>query len=129
MAKQVCNGAALACSFGASPATLIVLPTHKVNTSSMPAATIMDYMPMKNIPTFGMCSAPTNPAVISATSAALGVFTPAPCAPAITAPWSPGVSDVNIENNTTLDDGSTCKCQWAGVVSVSMAGQEKTNVS
>ncbi len=128
MGKQVCNGAALSCSFGAAPSMLTVLPVNKVNTSMMPAATIMDHVPLENILTFGMCSTPTNPEVATATTAALGVLTPMPCVPATTTPWTPGVDDVLINHMLALDDSSTCNCMWAGVISVDMPGQLQTNV-
>ncbi|MDO5968970.1 DUF4280 domain-containing protein [Flavivirga aquimarina] len=129
MGKQVCSGAMLSCTMGDTPSTLTILPTNKVNTSNMPAATIMDYVPLENILTFGMCSSPTNPVVATATTAALGVLTPMPCVPATTTPWSPGISDVSINNITTLDDSSTCDCMWAGEISIESPGQEQTNVS
>ena len=40
----------------------------------MPAANIMDHVPMVNIMPFGMCITPSNPAVAAATAAALGVL-------------------------------------------------------
>ena len=64
MSQQVCMGATLQCSFGAAPATLMVLPTNRVMTSNMPAATIMDHVPMLNILPFGMCNSPSNPMVL-----------------------------------------------------------------
>ena len=39
----------MVCSFGAAPSTLTVLPVNQVMTSSQPAATIMDHVPMVNI--------------------------------------------------------------------------------
>ena len=69
---HVCNTATLMCSFGVAPSTMIVLPQNKVMTSNMPAANIMDNKPIANIPPFGMCITPSNPAVASATAAALG---------------------------------------------------------
>ncbi|MCB0008876.1 MAG: DUF4280 domain-containing protein, partial [Anaerolineales bacterium] len=50
MAQQVCNGAMLQCSFGVAPSTMIVIPKAMVNTSKQPAATIMDNVPIANIP-------------------------------------------------------------------------------
>ena len=79
MAKKVVTGAMVQCSFVAALSALIVLPTNRVMAEGGPAANIMDHKPVVNIPTFGMCTAPTNPAVIAAMSAALGVPTPAPC--------------------------------------------------
>jgi hypothetical protein len=129
MAQQVTMSAALTCSFGATPATMVVTPEKMVNADNKPAANIMDYTPMKNIPTFGMCSAPTNPAVIAATSAALGVFTPAPCIPNTVAPWVPGATKVMIKNMPALSSSSTCQCMWLGMISVTYAGQVKVNVT
>lgn len=128
MGQLVCNGAMIQCSFGVAPATLIVPPTKLVNTSNQPAATIMDNIPMTNVPTFGMCSAPTNPAVIAATSAASGVFTPAPCVPATVAPWAPGSPTVMVGKLPALNNSSKLMCTWGGVISVNMAGQFTTNV-
>ncbi|MCR3805540.1 DUF4280 domain-containing protein, partial [Pseudomonas aeruginosa] len=55
---QVCAGATLQCSFGAAPTVLNVLPQNRTLTSGMPAANIMDHIPLLNIPTFGFCQSP-----------------------------------------------------------------------
>ena len=128
MAQQVCNGAMLQCSFGVAPSTLIVVPKAMVNTSKQPAATIMDNIPIANIPPFGMCSAPTNPAVIAATSAAAGVFTPAPCIPVTTAPWAPGCPTVTLGKIPALNSTSKLMCTWLGVISVTQPGQFTHNI-
>lgn len=60
---QVCAGATLQCSFGAAPTVLNVLPQNRTLTSGMPAANIMDHIPLLNIPTFGLCQSPANPVV------------------------------------------------------------------
>ena len=65
----------------------------RVMSCSQPAATIMAFKPMANIPGFGACMSPMNPQVIAATAAALGVFTPQPCIPVTTSPWAPGFAD------------------------------------
>ena len=70
-----------------------------------------------------MCSAPTNPAVIAATTAASGVFTPAPCVPVIPAPWTPGSPTVLIGGKPVVTSTSTCMCSWAGVITVVNPGQ------
>ena len=44
-----------------------------------PAASVDDFVPLTNIPSFGMCGALANPAVAAATAAKAGAFTPAPC--------------------------------------------------
>lgn len=128
MALNVVNGAQLACSFGAAPSRLVVLPARMVSIENQPAATIMDYVPMTNIMPFGMCQSPSNPQVIAATAAALGVFTPQPCIPATVAPWTPGGVTVNNTSQVTLDNTSKCTCMWAGMISVTNPGQTSTQV-
>ena len=123
MAFQVINGAMLQCSFGVAPSSLVVLPVNRTLSSNMPAANIMDHKPMVNILPFGMCSSIANPTVATATTAALGVLTPMPCIPATPAPWVPGAPTVLIANMPALNDSSKCMCIWAGVISVSYAGQ------
>ncbi|WP_322044085.1 DUF4280 domain-containing protein [Paraburkholderia sp. J67] len=121
---QVCTGATLQCSFGAAPGVLNVLPANRVLAGGVPAATIMDSAPIVNIAPFAMCQSPANPAVIGATAAALGVFTPMPCIPATTAPWIPGGSPtVLIGSMPALDAGATLMCMWAGVIKVVQPGQ------
>jgi hypothetical protein len=122
MAMQVCMGATMMCSFGAAPASLVVLPVNRTFTGT-PAATIMDYVPTTNIPPFGMCSSVTNPAVASATSAASGVLTPAPCVPVTAAPWTPGAPTVLIGNMPALDSNSKLMCNWGGVIQIASPGQ------
>lgn len=128
MAQQVVTGAMLQCSFGAAPSALTVIPATTL-VNFVPPATIMDHKPTVNILPFGLCSAPTNPAVIAATSAALGVFTPAPCIPATAAPWVPGSPTVLIGNLPALNNTSKCMCTWLGVISVNFAGQATTNIA
>lgn len=123
MANHVCMGALLQCSFGVAPSSMIVLPVNKVLTSYVPAANIMDNVPMVNIMPFGMCMSPSNPVVASATAAALGVLTPMPCIPATTAPWAPGAPTVLLANMPALNDSSTLMCMWGGVIKVNFAGQ------
>jgi hypothetical protein len=128
MGVQVCAGAMLQCTFGVAPSSLVVTPQNKVLTSSMPAATIMDHKPMVNIPSFGMCTSIANPAVASATSAALGVLTPMPCVPVTTAPWTPGSPTVLIANQPALNASSKCMCNWMGVISITSPGQFTHNI-
>jgi len=128
MPVQVISGATLSCTFGAAPSTLTVLPINRVACSKMPAATIMDHVPMVNIASFGACLTPTNPQVAAATAAALGVLTPQPCIPATSAPWVPGAATVTIGKQPALDNVSTCMCMWAGVISIVSPGQMQTTV-
>ena len=128
MGMLVVTGAILSCSFGAAPSALMVLPANCVMAGGPPAANIMDNKPMVNILPFAMCSSPSNPMVIAATAAAMGALTPMPCIPVTSAPWVPGIPTVLIGKMPALDDGSKCFCAWAGVISISMAGQFQTMV-
>lgn len=123
MPQHVCNGATLICSFGVAPSTLMVLPQNRMLTSHMPAANIMDHKPMANIMPFGMCTTPSNPAVASATAAAMGVLTPMPCMPVTPAPWTPGVPTVQLGYMPTIDNACTLMCAWGGVITVVNPGQ------
>lgn len=128
MPIQVVNGAKLMCSFGAAPSTLVVLPIRRVNVANQPSATIMDHKPMVNILPFGTCMSMGNPAVASATAAAMGVLTPMPCVPNTPTPWSPGGITVNNTNEVTLDNPSICNCVFGGVITISYPGQTQTMV-
>ena len=123
MPIQVTTGATLQCSFGAAPSTLSVLPVSRVMAGGMPAATIMDHLPVVNVPPFGMCSSLANPTVASATAAALGVLTPMPCVPATPAPWLPGAATVLTGGNPALDNTCKLMCLWAGVIQIVSPGQ------
>ncbi|MEX3959679.1 DUF4280 domain-containing protein [Trinickia sp. EG282A] len=126
---QVCAGATLQCSFGAAPAVLNVLPLNRVMVGGMPAATLADSAPIVNIAPFGMCQSPANPTVVSATAAALGVFTPMPCVPATTAPWIPGGAPTAlIGSMPALNAQCTLVCMWGGVIKVVQPGQMTTLV-
>jgi hypothetical protein len=127
MGQLVTTGAMMQCTFGIAPSTLNVLPMNFV-TAGSPAANIMDNKPMVNIPPFGMCNSPSNPTVAAATAAALGVLTPMPCIPMITAPWAPGSATVMIKNMPALNNTSKCMCTWGGVISINSAGQFTVNV-
>ena len=126
MGIQVVAGATLQCSFGMAPSVFNVLPLSLVMAGGPAAANIMDNKPLVNILPFGMCSSPSNPMVIAATAAALGVLTPMPCIPATTAPWTPGNPTVLIGNMPALNNGSKCLCTWAGIISILVTGQIQT---
>ena len=117
----------MSCSFGAAPAAINILPANQVMCGA-PAANIMDYKPMVNIPTFGMCMSLANPQVAAATSAAMGVLTPQPCIPVTSAPWAPGSPTVLIANQPALNDSSKCMCNWAGVIQFTAPAQTTTDI-
>ncbi len=128
MPPQVVMGAQLQCAFGAAPSTLIVVPQGQpVQMEGKFAATIMDFVPIKNIAPFGMCMSPTNPQFIAATAAALGTPTPVPCMP-ITTPWTPGAPKTLINHFPALTLGSMCMCAW-GPINIVNPGTTKEMVS
>ena len=94
------------CSFGMAPSTLMVTPEKKT-VSSMPVATIMDHVPMKNVMPFGMCQSMANPAVAAATAAA---------------PWSPGSPTVLVGNTPALNQSSKTICAYGGVIQITNPG-------
>ncbi|HET6965135.1 MAG TPA: DUF4280 domain-containing protein [Acidimicrobiales bacterium] len=125
MPIQVVEGAMMACTMGLGPPVPLncAVPPTMVTAGGLPAANISHFAPMVNIPTFGMCNSPTNPTVIAATAAALGVHTPAPCVPATTAPWEPGSEDVMIGGMPALTNTCTCLCMWEGEITITNPGQ------
>lgn len=122
MSMCICSGAVMNCTFGTAPMPLGVLPLNRVVTSS-PIAVITDNKPFVNIPSFVMCSSMANPAVASATAAALGVLTPMPCVPLTFAPWSPGSSTVFIAGVPALNKESRLTCSYGGSIGFSFPGQ------
>lgn len=127
MAKQVCAGAMMQCSFGVAPSSLVVLPVNCVFTTT-PAANILDNIPMLNVPPFGMCQSMANPSVAAATAAALGVLTPMPCIPVTPAPWSPGSATVKLGGMPALQDSSKLNCVWGGSISINQPGQQTVSI-
>lgn len=123
----VCGGATLSCPFGMAPSTLMVTPEKKV-LNNLPVATIDNNKPMVNILPFGMCTSMSNPQVSAATAAALGVLTPMPCIPVITAPWTPGSPTVLIGGKPALNQTSKLMCNWGGVIQVVNPGTTNIQV-
>lgn len=117
MALQVTAGAAMQCSFGLAPSTLAVLPLGRV-LAGTGAASVMDHLPLVNIPPFGLCQCMANPQVAAATAAAQGVLTPMPCVPVTPAPWLPGAPTVQIGGAPALQHTSRLACAWGGVIQV-----------
>jgi len=128
MGKCVCSGAKISCSFGSGPKSLMVLPINQTLTATVkPIATIIDIIPILNIPPFGTCISVANPMVIAATAAALGVLTPQPCIPVPVMPWSPASTKVKIRSNPAVIDSSKTMCAWAGQISIVDPGQQKVD--
>ena len=121
MGAGVCMGAMMTCSFGVTP-TALVVSRPKILAGVMPMANIMDNKPVTNIPTFGMCNSVINPATKRPPPV---LFTPAPCMPAIVAPWAPGVPKVLVGNIPALDNNCKLMCSYGGVIQFVSPGQFK----
>jgi hypothetical protein len=121
--SQVATGATLQCSMGTFPSTFAA--TGIAVSATTPAGVITDTGP-ENVPPFGLCMSPTNPQVATASTAA-GFLVPQPCLPVLT-PWAPGALQVTVGGVPALDDASQCSCTWAGVITVTDAGQISTTV-
>ena len=128
MPMHCCMGAQMMCTFGTAPSNLLVLPINREFITPMPAANIMDHIPIVNIMPFGMCISPANPMVAAATAAAMGVLTPMPCIPATPAPWVVGAPTVTLAPFPALDNISQLMCIWGGVITFVDAGQETTMI-
>jgi hypothetical protein len=124
MAVQVAAGATTMCSFGAAPATLMILPVHQT-MATMPAGNISDCAPMVNILPFGCCMSMANPMVAAATAAALGVLTPMPCIPVPAGTWVPGSAKVILKGMPALDLAAKATCAYGGVIQIINPGQTK----
>ncbi len=122
MALHCCTGAMMTCAMGMAPSTFSATP-KMVMTGNMPAGNILDFVPMVNIPPFGMCMSPSNPTVAAATAAALGVLTPMPCVPVPVGPWKPGAPTVLVAGAPALNNTSTLNCAWGGVITFVTPGQ------
>ncbi|APC96848.1 DUF4280 domain-containing protein [Francisella frigiditurris] len=125
MTIMVVNGSVLKCSFGMTPSKILVTSQGRT-ISGDSIATISDYLPMKNIQSFGMCTTQSNPAVASATAAALGTPTPAPCIPNIAATWTPGSKNTKIDNKPILIKNDMCTCIYGGVITINSIPQFKS---
>ncbi|MDQ7096743.1 DUF4280 domain-containing protein [Desulfosporosinus sp. PR] len=115
MGMLTVNTALCTCSFGAAPVPLLATSAPTVLAVNQPAATIMD---LPALP-FGLCTSLANPAVASATAAALGVLTPMPCTP-MPAPWLPGSPTVLIGGKPALNNSSKAICSFGGVIQITM---------
>jgi hypothetical protein len=124
-APVVTAGAILACTFGAGPSSLAVLPVRRVLVEGRPVAAITDIAPIVNIPPFGVCSSLANPTVAAA-SAVAGTLTPMPCMPAVPAPWIPAAPTTTVGATPVLTGASTCQCAYGGLISIQMPGALRT---
>ena len=129
MAKCVCNGAKLKCSFGSAPKSMIVLPLNRTTTKmAKPLANKLDMIPFVNIPAFGQCKSPANP-MNWKMAGPVPVVVPSSCIPIPVMPWNPVATKTKIGSNPALIDTSKTMCVWAGSIEVDDPGSEKIDIS
>jgi hypothetical protein len=113
---------------GSAASALSVASARGIEGGGGVAASVDDYRTTTNLASFGTCRSLSNPQVAAATSAALGVLTPQPCVPAVSAPWSPGSTSVSVLERPALHAACRCTCQWGGAITITTAGQEIIDV-
>ena len=125
----VCAQAQLKCSCSpGGQSVLSVTSNQKVKSNGQLVATLMDNT-LANIPSFGMCTSESNPAVAEATADADGVPTPGACMPQLSGPWDSPSQKVKIQGNAALLKGSTAQCAYGGSITITDPGQQKVTAS
>ena len=125
MAQFVTTGATCVCSFGTAPGSFTATNALKVMIEGKTAGVLTDAAGGVNISPFAMCTSLANPAVASATAAALGVLTPQPCMPQSTGSWIPSGAKVMINGKPCLTMDCKMVCAWGGNISFTTPGQIK----
>ncbi len=115
MSLLLTTGTSMTCAFGTTPSSFIATSNPMVLAGGQPVGTIDDGQAVINIPPFGMCTTLSNPAVASATAAALGVLTPQPCTPQTKA-WIPAGLTVLSGGKPCLTQECTCMCLYGGTI-------------
>ncbi len=122
MGIPVVAGATCLCTMGTSPGQLNPTNQANIRIGGKPAASIADVAPMTNVTPCGMCTSLANPAVASATAAALGVLTPQPCTPVPAGGWvCPG--KVRVAGKPVLTNDGKLMCAYGGTISILNPGQ------
>lgn len=123
----VCTGATLRCTQGTSLGRLTATP-KMVSLCANDQANITDFIPLVNIPGFGLCRSLAYPPTASATAANFGQLTPMPCVPGTCAPWSTVDANSLLAGSPALLDKAKLSCMYNGTISIVNAGQslEKT---
>ncbi len=125
MSELVVATGTATCTMGTAPAPIKVTSQGKVLAGGKPCGTIADAQGMANVGPFGMCTSLANPAVASATAAALGVLTPQPCTPVPAGTWIPTKPKILVGGKPCLSNDCKMICGYAGSISIVNPGQVK----
>ncbi|MBR1944462.1 MAG: DUF4280 domain-containing protein [Alphaproteobacteria bacterium] len=102
------------CSFGTVPVPL-TSTSPNVQFEKSPVVTSID---TKSLISFGMCSTPSNPAVLSIIIASQGKVLVAPCVSNVVTTWMNTKMNVLSCGKPVCTEKSTCQCMWGGVISI-----------
>lgn len=122
----VSANAMMSCSFGLAPSAF--QPT--CNPTIMAKGIVgcaMDVTPA-NIPPFGMCTSMMNPAVITATAAAMGVLTPQPCTLIAAGMWITPKMNILLKTAPVLTTDAKLMCAFGGVIQFSNSPSMKVKI-
>ncbi|HEY6508152.1 MAG TPA: DUF4280 domain-containing protein [Vicinamibacterales bacterium] len=113
-------GSTITCSFGQ---TGVLGGVSTVLVEGTPALTVMDAIPMVNIMPMGMCISVANPMGMGKPPPPAGPGpTPIACIPIPITTWVPPMAPTKlVMKKPVLTQGSTCTCQWAGVITIAKA--------
>ena len=125
MAKCVCSGAKISCSFGSGPKSMLVLPLNRTLTANTkPIANILDIIPFVNIPAFGNCLSPAQSNELENGRTCPRFYSVFLHSHTVS-PWSPGAKKTKIGQQPVVLANSKTMCAWAGSISVVNPGQVK----
>ena len=126
MSFPVVATATVMCTFGVGTSTLV--STNKIMVENKPILTVNDCSFGANVLPFPMCSAPSNPAVIAATAAAMGVPTPSTCLGTFLGPWVPERADILFGGQPCVTEKCSLNCLWGGMIKIISPGQTTTSI-
>lgn len=123
MGIPVVSGASIGCTMGLGSGTLNATSQVKIQFNGATVAT-KDDVGAQNLGPCGMCTSMGNPAVSSATAAALGVLTPQPCTPMAGGPWQAS-GTTKVAGAFPITNESTLICSYGGSIFITNSGQTK----
>lgn len=122
MGLAVVTGATAQCTFGTGCGVITATSQMTTMAEGKPLATIADFGP-QCVGAFGLCTSLANPAVLAATTAALGVLTPMPCTMVPMGTWTPAQVTVQAGGNPVLTNECQGQCAYGGCISIANPGQ------
>lgn len=105
---MVRDGAVLKCTYGSCEGCLNATQTNGADLKKEKEAVITDFIPLVNIPSFGMCGSP---------------MAGGTCVPATILPWIQGKEDYLLGKIPALMDDSILPCLRGGIITVKKHGQ------